>query len=70
MTSVVKWVPRSELNLKGSLNLEKLWFIKRQAVISVVSLGAGRHSSHFVNLQTMVRKYLLGGFGAIVSSTW
>ncbi len=84
MTSVVKWVPRSELTLKGSpnltftftfshladafiqsdlqlgtLHLEKMWFINRQAVVSAVSLGAGRHSIHFVNSQTTVRKYLL-----------
>ncbi len=55
----VKWVPRSELTLKGSPNLEKMWFINRQAVVSAVSLGAGRHSIHFVNSQTTVRKYLL-----------
>ncbi len=36
-----------------------MWFINSQAVVSSVSLGAGRHSIHFVNLQTMVRKYLL-----------
>ncbi len=42
MTSAVKWVPRSELTLKGSPNHEKMWFINRQAV-SAVSLGAGRH---------------------------
>ncbi len=59
MTSAVKWVPQSELTLKGSPNLEKMWFIKRQAVLSAVSLGAGRHSIHFVNSQTTVRKYLL-----------
>ncbi len=59
MTSVVKLVPRSELTLKGSPNLEKMWFINRQAVISAVSLGAGRHSIHFVNLQTTEKKYLL-----------
>ncbi len=52
-------VPRSELTLKGSPNLEKMWFINRQAVVSAVSLGAGRHSIHFVNSQTTVRKYLL-----------
>ncbi len=49
----------SELTLKGSPNLEKMGFINRQAVVSAVSLGAGRHSIHFVNLQTTVRKYLL-----------
>ncbi len=59
MMSAVKWVPRSELPLKGSPNLEKMWFINRQAVVSAVSLGAGRHSIHFVNSQTTVRKYLL-----------
>ncbi len=59
MMSAVKWVPRSELTLKGSPNLEKMWFINRQAVVSAVSLGAGRHSIHFVNSQTTVRKYLL-----------
>ncbi len=42
MISAVKWGTRSEL----------LWFINRQAVISAVSLGAGRHSIHFVNSQT------------------
>ncbi len=57
--SAVKWVPRSELTLKGSPNLEKMWFINRQAVVSAVSLGAGRHSIYFVNSQTTVRKYLL-----------
>ncbi len=61
MILAVKWVPRSELTLKGSLNLEKMWFINRQAV-SVVSLGAERHSIHFVNSQTTVRKYLLPVF--------
>ncbi len=50
--SAVKWVPRSELTLKGSPNLEKIWFNNRQAVVSAVSLGAGRHSIHFVNSQT------------------
>ncbi len=59
MISAVKWVPRSELTLKGSPNLEKIWFINRQAVVSAVSLGAGRHSIHFVNSQITVRKYLL-----------
>ncbi len=59
MISALKWVPRSELTLKGSPNLEKMWFIKMQAVVSAVSLGAGRHSIHFVNSQTTVRKYLL-----------
>ncbi len=44
MISAVKWVPRSELTLKGSPHLEKMWFINRQAVVSAVSLGAGRHS--------------------------
>ncbi len=58
MISAVKWVPWSELTLKGSLNLEKMWFINRQAVVSVVLLGAGRHSIHFVNSQTTKRKYL------------
>ncbi len=29
MILVVKWVPRSELTLKGSPNLEKMWFINR-----------------------------------------
>ncbi len=52
----MKWVPWSELTLKGSPNLEKMWFINRQAVVSAVSLGAGRHSIHFVNSQTMARK--------------
>ncbi len=37
----------------------KMWFINRQAVVSAVSLGAGRHSIHFVNSQTTVRKYSL-----------
>ncbi len=55
MILAVKWVLRSELTLKGSLYLEKIWFINRQAVISTVSLGAGRQSIHFVNLQTTVR---------------
>ncbi len=50
---------RAELTLKGSPNLEKMWFINRQAVVSAVSLGAGRHSIHYVNSQTTVRKYLL-----------
>ncbi len=59
MTSAVKWVPRSELTLKGSPNLEKMWFINRQAVVPAVSLGAGRHSIHFMSSQTMVRMYLL-----------
>ncbi len=59
MTSAVKWVPRSELTLKGSPNLEKMWFNNRQAVVSAVSLGAGKHSLHFMNSQTTVRKYLL-----------
>ncbi len=59
MISAVKWVPRSELTLKGSQNLEKMWFINRQAVVSAVSLGAGSHSIHIVNSQTTVRKYLL-----------
>ncbi len=59
MTSAVKWVPQSELTLKGSPTLEKMWFINRKAVVSVVSLGAGRHFIHFVNSQTTVRKYLL-----------
>ncbi len=36
-----------------------MWFINRQAVVSAVSLGAGRHSIHFVNSQTTVRNYLL-----------
>ncbi len=27
LMSAVKWVPRSELTLKGSPNLEKMWFI-------------------------------------------
>ncbi len=36
-----------------------MWFINRQAVVSAISLGAGRHSIHFVNSQTTVRKYLL-----------
>ncbi len=58
MTSAVKWVPRSEFTLKGSPNLEKMWFIYRHAVISVVSLSAGRHYIHFVNSQTTVMKYL------------
>ncbi len=49
----MKWVPRSELTLKGSPNLEKMWFINRQAVVSAVSLGAGRHSIHFVNSQVV-----------------
>ncbi len=62
MTSAVKWVPRSELTLKGSPNLEKMWFINRHAVVSAVSLEAGRHSIHFVNSQTMVRKYLKSSF--------
>ncbi len=48
MTLAVKWVPRSELTLKGSPNLKKMWFINRQAVVSAVSLGAGRHSVQFV----------------------
>ncbi len=56
---MVKCVPRSELTLKGSPNLEKMWFINRQAAVSAVSLGAGRDSIHFVNSQTTVRKYLL-----------
>ncbi len=47
------------LRVKGSPNLEKMWFINRQTVVSAVSLGAGRHSIHFVNSQTTVRKYLL-----------
>ncbi len=34
MISAVKWVPWSELTLKGSPNLEKMWFINRQAVVS------------------------------------
>ncbi len=59
MTSTVQWVARSELTLKGSPNLETMWFIKRQAVVSAVSLGAGRHSIHFVNSQTTVKKCLL-----------
>ncbi len=59
MISAVKWVPRSELTLKGSPNLQKMWFINRQAVVSAVSLRAGRHSIHFVNSQTTVSKYLL-----------
>ncbi len=59
MISAVKWVPQLDLTLKGSPNLEKMWFINRQAVVSALSLGAGRHSIHFVNSQTMVRKYLL-----------
>ncbi len=59
MISAVKWVPRSELTLKGSPHLEKMWFINRQTVVSAVSLGAGRHSIQFVNSQTTVRKYLL-----------
>ncbi len=59
MTSAVKWVPRSELTLQGSPNLEKMWFINRQAVVSAVSLGAGRRSIHFVNSETTVRKYLI-----------
>ncbi len=59
MISAVKWVSWSELTLKGSPNFEKIWFINRQAVVFAVSLGAGRHSIHFLNLQTMVRKYLL-----------
>ncbi len=59
MISVVKWVPRSELTLKGSPNLEKMWFINRQAFVSSVSPGAGRHSIHFVNSLSTVRKYLL-----------
>ncbi len=46
------------VDLTGSPNLEKMWFINRQAVVSAVSLGAGRHSIHFVNSQTTVRKYL------------
>ncbi len=50
---------RSELTLKCSPNLEKMWFINRQAVVSAVSLGAGRHFIHFMNSQTTVRKYLL-----------
>ncbi len=62
MISAVKWVLRSELTLKGSPNLEKMWFINRQAVVSAVSLGAGRHSIHFVNSQTRMRKYLLPPF--------
>ncbi len=59
MNSVVKWVPRSELTLKGCPNHEKMWSINRQNVVSAVSLGAWRHSIHFVNSQTTVRKYLL-----------
>ncbi len=59
MILAVKWVPWSELTLKGSLYLEKMWFINRQAVVSAVLLGAGRHYIHFVNSQTMVRKYFL-----------
>ncbi len=55
--SAVKWVPRSELTLKGSPNLEKIWFIT-EAVVSAVSLGAGRHSIHFVNSHTTVRKFV------------
>ncbi len=45
--------------LKIVRNLEEMWFINRQAVVSAISLGAGRHSIHFVNSQTTVRKYLL-----------
>ncbi len=59
MTSAVKWVPQAELTLKVSPNLETIWFINRQAVVSAVSLRAGRHSIHFVNSQTTLRKYLL-----------
>ncbi len=59
MTLAVKWVPRTALTLKGSPNLEKMWFIDKQAVVSAVSLGAGRHSIHFVYSQTTARKYLL-----------
>ncbi len=55
----MKWVPRSDLTLKGSPNIEKMWFINKQAVVSAVSLGAGRHSIHIVNSQTTVRKYFL-----------
>ncbi len=59
MISAVKWVPWSELTLNGNPNLEKMWFVNRQAIVSAVSLGAGRHSIHFVNSQTTVRKYML-----------
>ncbi len=57
--SAVKWVSAVRVTLKGSPNLEKIWFNNRQAVVSAVSLGAGRHSIHFVNSQITVRKYLL-----------
>ncbi len=52
----MKWVSSAR---KGSPNLEKIWLINKHAVVSAVSLGAGRHFIHFANSQTMVRKYLL-----------
>ncbi len=36
MISAVKWVPRSELTLKGSPTLEKMWFINKQAVVCII----------------------------------
>ncbi len=59
MTSAVKWDPRSELTLKDSPNLEKMWFVNGQDVVSAVSLGAEGHSLYFVNSQTTLRRYLL-----------
>ncbi len=38
--SAVKWVPRSELTLKGSPNLEKIWFNNRQAVVFCCIVGS------------------------------
>ena len=58
MTWAVKCVPLSESTLAGRPKREKTWFMRRQAVVSAVSFGAGRRSTHFVKAQVTVRKYL------------
>ena len=59
MTPAVKWVPLSESMDNGRPQRLMTWFISKRAVVSAVSLGAGKHSTHLVNAQVTVRRYLL-----------
>ena len=59
ITVAVKWVPRSESMDKGRPQQLKTWLTSKMAVVSAVTLGAGRHSTHLVKAELMVRRYFL-----------
>lgn len=65
MTVGVKLVPLSESIERGRPHRLKTWFSSRTAVVTAVSFGAGRHSTHLVKLYVIVSMYVfaLADFG-------